>query len=207
MAQFHWHPASYLALMREEVPDYDRLQTELVLATAGIDAEAVLELGTGTGETSRRVLDAHPDALLHGVDASEDMLDAARATLRGRPASLHAGRLQDPFPRGPFDLVVSALAVHHLDADGKAELFRRVALALRPGGRFVIADVIVPEDPTDVITPLDAGYDLPSTIDEQLVWLRAAGLIRPRVAWRRRDLAVLVAERPAFDVDDVFESD
>lgn len=196
MAQFHWDPDSYLALIREEVPAYERLQRELVAATAGIQAQRILELGVGTGETSRRVLDAHEDATLEGIDASEQMLAAASTTLAGRDATLHVGRLEDPLPAGPFDLVVSALAVHHLDGPGKADLFARVAAVLAPGGRFVVADVVVPDDPADALTPLDPGYDLPSTVPDQLAWLHAAGLPDARPAWRQGDLAVLVARRP-----------
>ena len=62
------------------------------------------------------------------------------------------------------------------------------------GGRVVIADVIVPDDPADVVTPIDGVYDTPSRLDEQLEWLRSAGL-RPWVAWRRRDLAVFAGDR------------
>ena len=62
---------------------------------------------------------------------------------------------------------------------------------LAPGGRFVLADVVVPEDPADVVTPLDAGFDLPSSVAEQLEWLAAAGL-HAHVAWAHRDLAVIV---------------
>lgn len=195
MGQFAWDPASYDALMRAEVAGYERLQSELVATTAGIDAAAVLELGTGTGQTTRRVLDAHPGAHLVGVDASEEMLAAARIALIDRPASLLAGRLEEPLPAGRFDLVVSALAVHHLDGPGKAALFARVAEALAPGGRFVVADVVVPEDPADAVVPLDDGYDLPSTVADQLAWLADAGLDAPRVTWRERDLAVLAADR------------
>ena len=65
---------------------------------------------------------------------------------------------------------------------------------LAPDGRFVLADVIVPDDPADVVTPLDEGFDLPDTIEGQFAWLRAAGL-HPRVSWQARDLAVLVADR------------
>ncbi len=195
MGQFRWQPESYLALMREEIPDYERLQRELVAATAGIEVDAILELGVGTGETSRRVLDAHPGALLHGVDGSDDMLDAARAALAGRPVALHRAKLEEPLPAGPFDLVVSALAVHHLDGPAKADLFARVRAALRPGGRFVLADVVVPDDPSDAVIPLDEGYDLPSPVADQLVWLAAAGFEHRRVTWRRRDLAVVAAER------------
>ena len=64
------------------------------------------------------------------------------------------GAFRRPCPTGPFDLVTSALAVHHLDADGKRDLFARIAAALAPGGRFVLGDVIVPEDPADATIPL-----------------------------------------------------
>jgi tRNA (cmo5U34)-methyltransferase len=195
VAQFHWDPAAYLELMRAEVPDYEALQDALVDATRPAHAAVILELGTGTGETARRLLDAHADARLVGLDASADMLAAARTALAGRPAELHERRLQEPLPAGPYDLVASALAVHHLDGPGKAELFARIAPALRPGGRFVLADVVVPEDPADVVTPIDGDYDKPSGTREQLGWLTDAGL-EACMFWARRDLAVLVADRP-----------
>jgi tRNA (cmo5U34)-methyltransferase len=188
-----WDPEGYPALVRSEVPDYERLQEETAAAT-GADAGRVLELGTGTGETARRVLARHPGAALVGVDGSEAMLDGARAALPADRVDLRVGRFEDPLPDGPFDVVVSALAIHHLDGAGKADLFRRVAALLTPGGRFVVADVVVPEDRADVVTPLDDGFDLPSTVAEQLRWLTRAGL-QAHVAWSHRDLAVLVGMR------------
>jgi tRNA (cmo5U34)-methyltransferase len=192
MAQFHWDPDSYLALMHEEVPDYERLQDETAAAT-GVDARRVLELGTGTGETARRVLARHPSAVLVGLDASREMLDRARTMLPADRVELRARRLADALPDGPFDVVFSALTVHHLDGAGKAGLFRRVAAVLSPGGRLVIGDVVAPEDPSDAVTPIDDDYDRPSSVADQLRWLDAAGLA-PRVAWAHRDLAVLVGE-------------
>jgi tRNA (cmo5U34)-methyltransferase len=127
-----------------------------------------------------------------GVDASDAMLEGARAALPA--ADLRRQRLEDPLPAGPFDVVFSALAIHHLAGPAKADLFGRVAAALAPGGRFVIADLVVPEDPADVVTPLEAGFDLPDSVADQLAWLAGAGL-RPRVTWARRDLAVLVATK------------
>jgi len=194
VAQFHWHPDSYLTLMRQEVPEYERLQDETVAAT-GTNAKRMLELGTGTGETARRLLERHPSAVLVGLDASSEMLAHARAALPADRAELRVARLQDPLPQGPFAVVVSALAVHHLDGAGKADLFRRVAGQLAPGGRFVLGDVVVPEDPADVVTPIDGDYDTPSSVADQLSWLTAAAL-RSRVAWTQRDLAVLVGQAP-----------
>ena len=62
MAQFHDAPARYLALMRDALPAYDRMQDALAQATADVAATRILDLGTGTGETARRVLAAHPGA-------------------------------------------------------------------------------------------------------------------------------------------------
>ena len=98
-------------------------------------------------------------------------------------------RLQE----GPFDLVVSALAVHHLDGPGKADLFQRVAAVLEPAGRFVLGDVVVPNDPADVVTPIDGEFDKPSTTACQLWWMATAGF-GAEVAWSEKDLAVLVGD-------------
>jgi tRNA (cmo5U34)-methyltransferase len=194
MAQFHWDPDTYLDLVHAEVPEYERLQQETAAAT-GAQGNRLLELGTGTGETARRVLARHPSAVLIGVDASAQMLAHARVALPPELVDLRPARLEDPLPEGPFDTVFTALAVHHLDGPGKADLFRRIADVLQPGGRFVLGDVVVPEDPADVVTPLDGEIDKPSTVADQLRWLEAAGL-RARLAWADRDLAVMVGESP-----------
>jgi tRNA (cmo5U34)-methyltransferase len=155
----------------------------------------VLELGIGTGETARRVLARHPTASLLGLDASREMLDRARHTLPEDRVELRVARLEDPLPDGPFDVVISALAIHHLDGHGKTQLFQRAARVMSPGGRLVVADVIVPEDLSDAVTPIDNDYDTPSTIADQLGWLAQAGL-EPALAWAHRDLAVIVATLP-----------
>jgi len=137
-------------------------------------------------------VERHPDAVLVGVDASARMLDAARRRLSPERLELRVGQLEDELPPGPFDVVASALAVHHLDAAQKAELFGRIAAVLEPGGRFVLADVVVPDDPADARIALTPGFDKPSTVPEQLRWLADAGLTAT-VVWERGDLAVILA--------------
>lgn len=190
MRDYHFTPESYLTMMREAVPGYDRLEDETLTAT-GVGAKSVLELGTGTGETARRVLNRHPDAQLIGIDASPGMVNVARASLPADRVKLVVGRLEDPLPEGSFDLVVSALAVHHLEGTDKADLFRRIASRLDPAGRFVLADVVEPVNPSYVMTAIDPEVDHPSKLDEQLAWLEAAGLF-PEVTWTHRDLVVIV---------------
>jgi tRNA (cmo5U34)-methyltransferase len=108
---------------------------------------------------------------------------------------LWVSRLEDHLPEGPFDLVVSCLAVHHLEAEGKRDLFRRIATVLRPGGRFVLADVVVPERPEDAVTPTSPRFDRPDPLDNQLGWLREAGF-EPETTWTWKDLAVVRADLP-----------
>ena len=189
-SQFHFTPEHYLELMHADVPRYDELQNETARATQGRHVRTILELGVGTGETSRRVLARHPGAKLTGIDASAEML--AEASLPG--ADLRVGRLEDALPDGSFDLVVSCLAIHHLDGMGKRDLFDRIAAALADGGMFVLADVIVPNDPADVVTPCTPGFDLPDRLDDQLTWLTAAGF-SVEATWVRGDLAVMRASR------------
>src|SRR5262245_14844460 len=121
--QFHFDPVTYLDMIREEVPAYDEFQDAVATATRGATVRDVLELGVGTGQTTRRVLGVHPDARVVGIDESESMLSVAGDLVAG--ADLRVSRLEDALPDGPFDLVVSALAVHHLDGPGKADLFGR----------------------------------------------------------------------------------
>jgi tRNA (cmo5U34)-methyltransferase len=193
VGQFHWRAETYLDLMRSEVPEYERLQDEAAEATASTQAGAILELGTGSGETARRVLASHPRASLIGIDSSDDMLAAARRALDPERVDLRVGRLEDPLPGGPFDLAVAVLAVHHLEGEDKAELFARVAAVLRPGGRFVVGDVVVPRRPEDAITPISPDYDFPSTVADQVRWLERAGF-SATPTWQHRDLAVIAAD-------------
>jgi tRNA threonylcarbamoyl adenosine modification protein (Sua5/YciO/YrdC/YwlC family) len=190
--QFHFDPATYPELIRDDIPVYERLQDELA-AASGTGASRILELGTGTGETAARLLGRHPEASLVGVDESAAMLAVASEALPGERVELRVGRLEESLPDGPFDLVASALCVHHLDGVEKADLFGRIASALAPGGRFVLADVVVPVDPAGARTSLTPGFDKPSPLADQLAWMEGAGFDAV-VAWESGDLAVVVAE-------------
>jgi tRNA (cmo5U34)-methyltransferase len=182
-----WNPETYLDEMHAEIPGYEELQDAVAAAAVGTN---VLELGTGTGETAVRVLARNPDARWTGIDASEAMLAAARARLPAT-ADLRVQRLEDALPAGPFDLVVSVLAVHHLEADGKRDLFTRVSRITRS---FVLGDVVVPDRPEDAVIEIDGVYDTPSSVGEQLAWLDAAGF-DAEVEMITTDLAVFTARK------------
>jgi tRNA (cmo5U34)-methyltransferase len=180
-----WDPEHYGEVI-DEIPGYEELQDAVAAVAVGRD---VLELGTGTGETALRVLGRNPCARWTGIDGSEAMLEHARTRLPD--AVLCAQLLEDPLPSGPFDLVVSVLAVHHLDGPAKADLFRRVAEVTE---LFVLGDVVVPDRPEDAAIEIDWVEDLPSSVPEQLAWLDDAGF-DAEAAYVRADLALFVARR------------
>ena len=53
--------------MRDAIPVYDAFQDAVADAGASVPAQRILDLGTGTGETARRVLGRHPGARVVGI--------------------------------------------------------------------------------------------------------------------------------------------
>jgi tRNA (cmo5U34)-methyltransferase len=137
MNRFDWTPEVYLERIRAQIPRYDELQ-EQAIAAIPFAPERVLELGMGTGETTRRLIEAHPDAWVIGLDASPDMVFRARQTYD----DVQLARMEDPLPDGPWDLVISVLSAGDLDDDQLQALCRRVKEHSRS---LVIGDVFEPE--------------------------------------------------------------
>ena len=195
-SQYHFDPVTYLEMIRTEVAHYDTLQAEIERAVSswnGSGAPRARDRGAGTGSTSMAVLRAQPAARLVLVDENPGMLEVARATVPlASIETVVVADLSEPLPAGPFDLVVSALAIHHLDGAAKRALFLSVHDRLEAGGVFAMADVVLPEDPADVVTPLTPGYDKPDRADDLLAWLGVAGF-RAEQVWSGPDLAVFVS--------------
>jgi tRNA (cmo5U34)-methyltransferase len=141
---FAAHAPEYTALRRRLVPGYDEFYGTAVdaLRLAARPPERILDLGAGTGLMSGHVLDAFPDARVELFDAAEPMLAEARSTLGDRVSAVHVADLAGALPVGPFDAVVSALAIHHLEHADKRRLFSRIHDVLAPGGTFVNAEQV-----------------------------------------------------------------
>jgi SAM-dependent methyltransferase len=197
--------------VQEYVGRIDRLaaraagEAELVEALP-VQVERVLDLGCGDGRLAALVIDARPavvDAI--GLDDSPPMIELARDRFRDEArAQIRRHDLREPLPElGRFDVVVSGFAIHHLDHDRKRSLFAEILDILRPGGVFANLEVVqcaTPElheefnrrierdggDPEDVL----AG------VEEQLEWMRRAGLVQVDCNWRWRGFALLVGSKP-----------
>jgi tRNA (cmo5U34)-methyltransferase len=176
MPRFDWKPDTYLDLIRGEVPAYDELQDQAIAAIP-FAPERVLELGMGTGETTRRLLEAYPDAWVIGLDSSPDMVFRAREIYD----DVQLARIEDPLPDGPWDLVIGVLSIHHLQSEQKRNLFRRVREQARS---LVIGDIVK----ADVeVTPVQEGYDFPEPASNLADWCDG------EITWEKQDLAVVRA--------------
>jgi tRNA (cmo5U34)-methyltransferase len=176
MARSNWKPDTYLERIRSEIPRYDELQ-EQAIAAVPFAPERVLELGMGTGETTRRLIEAYPDSWVIGLDASADMVFRARENYD----DVQLARMEDPLPDGPWDLVIGVLSIHHLTSDQKKNLFRQVRSQARS---FVIGDLVKADAQ---IAPLDPEYDFPETAADLAEWCGG------QISWEKDDLVVVSA--------------
>ncbi|MGD0197493.1 MAG: class I SAM-dependent methyltransferase [Solirubrobacteraceae bacterium] len=216
---FEGRASGYEQERRRVVPSFDAFYGAAVEAVglAGRDVRRVLDLGAGTGLLAAHVLAAYPDAQLTLLDGSAGMLDRARKTF-GERAAYVQGDLADPLPDGgPWDAIVSALAIHHLDDANKRHLFARAHAALSPGGMFVNAEQVA--GPSAIFDDLygrwharraraqgttDAEWkaalesmrhDRTASVEHQLTWLHEAGFADADCLWKDHRLAVIAARR------------
>ncbi|MFL5846576.1 MAG: class I SAM-dependent methyltransferase [Solirubrobacteraceae bacterium] len=215
---FERHAGQYEAQRRRLIPPYDAFYGTALdaLGLAAAPPRRVLDLGAGTGLLARMVLARHPEARVTLLDGAPAMLDEARATI-GEDAGYVVADLVDELPAGEWDAVVSALAIHHLADDAKADLYARIHAALVPGGVFVNAEQVAA--PTARLEAANAAWharraaeagsgeqewagavermrqDRTATVEQQLGWLRDAGFADADCLFKDHCFAVLAARR------------
>ena len=128
----------------------------------------VLDVGAGYGLLSEQVLARFPRVSLVCQDFSEPMFAHARTRLAAEAHRVEfvLSDLTQPSwtaaLRGPFDAVVSAIAIHNIRHPGRIRaIYDEIAGLLAPDGCFLNCDLL-----------------MPAPLEEQLGWLRAAGLER-----------------------------
>jgi len=108
----------------------------------------ILDIGAGTGLMSAFFLEKYNEADFTLVDISEEMLKKAKERFFG--FSNFEFLIQDledlALGKNKFDLVISGLAIHHLDDEAKKQLFKTIHKLLKDGGLFINADQVLGEN-------------------------------------------------------------
>jgi ArsR family transcriptional regulator len=127
---------------------WDYLREELFGSTFHLHALVALldpdlivgDLGCGTGQVSG-ILAPHVARVI-GVDGSPDMLQAARARLKGLPSvEFRLGTLEAlPIDGHELHAAVMALVLHHVPEPARA--LAEAARVLKPGGRLLVIDMM-----------------------------------------------------------------
>ena len=224
-SQFNAVSEQYDGQRRALIPCFDLFyQTAADLAAAVPNVRRVLDLGAGTGLMSAFVHTRCPQAEFILVDISMQMLAKAQERFCGLP-NVHfieqdLARLapDDRLPENGFDLIVSALAIHHLDNPQKQTLFRQIARLLAPNGRFINADQVLGETAAaetaytehwwrhvtahpDLSAEAKAAaferikLDRMAALSDQFQWLAAVGL-PPTLYFRHYNFVVFAADKP-----------
>jgi ArsR family transcriptional regulator len=127
---------------------WDRLRRDLFGGASALHALPALidpswtvgDLGCGTGETSAAL--APFVARTIAVDRSGDMLQTARRRLRGLSGvDVRRGELEQlPVADRELDAAIMLLVLHHVP--DPAAVLGEAARTLKPGGRFVVCDML-----------------------------------------------------------------
>src|SRR5260221_2508482 len=110
-------------------------------AWAAISPRAlVLDIGCGTGEFEKLLLDKHPNQQIVGVDISQKMLEIAQQKCEACPNAIFlvTSALVLPFSDHSFDVIVSASTFHYFDEPEAA--LKEMRRVLRPDETLVIME-------------------------------------------------------------------
>jgi ubiquinone/menaquinone biosynthesis C-methylase UbiE len=185
-----WHSPNYVDewIARDAARNDERLpRLREMLSAAPVIREsevAVIDIGGGYGVVTEEVLRLFPQARVTLQDYSQPMLDAARVRLAPYRELVRyaACDLRDPAwieaVGGPFDLAVSAIAIHNLrDPPLIARCYAGIVRVLKPGAVFLDYDL----------------FDLIGGVAAQSETLKAAGFVRVDCLWQESPRAVLAA--------------
>jgi tRNA (cmo5U34)-methyltransferase len=212
--------SEYDAQRQWVIPELDAFYGTAIWAADWPGASpSILDIGAGTGLLSALLLQRYPDASLTALDISEEMLKVAKKRFAGNTNVRYIiGDYVTTDLGGRYDLICSALSIHHLMHEDKRDLYQRIYQALNPGGIFVNADQAAGETPSldrlymqywdefvrngplredeqKEILKRRATLDRNAKLSVQLKWLCDCGFSDVDVVYRNRIFIVLTGRK------------
>lgn len=203
---------------KKVIPHLDLFyQITASLAYTESNSPNILDLGAGTGLLSSYLLTKYPKANIILIDFSEKMLDIAKLRFKGNPNIKYiVGDYSRYNFNQPFDIIVSALSIHHLKDKEKFEFYKKCFTLLKIGGIFINADLILgntlyletlykdnwkahiksnlsKEQLVEYYKKME--LDKEATLNTQLSWLKSAGFSDIDCVYKYYNFVVLFARK------------
>ena len=191
---------------------------DALLAAIPFDSQQlihVIDLGCGTGTIAERIKEKFPLAKITCMDFAEGMIAMARIKMAAcSDIRFQVGDFRTYAFDQKYDVVVSSLALHHLETDlEKRAFYQKIHDSLNPDGVFYNADVIlaandhlgkvyiekwkefmrkqVPEDEiNNKWMVIYQNEDHPARLMDQLTWLNKIGFMEVDILWKYCNFAV-----------------
>lgn len=212
--------SSYNDIIYRCAPRYEEMQLTMVdYVPHDLQPARILDLGCGTGNLTLRILEAFQEAEIVALDFSAEILDVCRT----RCGTDRVRYLQQDFngldlPDSEYDLVVSSIAIHHVDDPAKQRLFSDIYASLRPNGVFTFVDQFrgethgiyaqhmkvwkqfadskgVPPEEWEMWMEHQQQHDHHATVGQQMEWLQEAGFQEIDCLWRHVLWTLLTARK------------
>jgi len=210
--------------------DYDRQRKQLIpcfedfyrSAVASIEwtseRPSVLDIGAGTGIFSSFLLGKFPDARLTLIDISGKMIEVAKQRFKGIDRIKYevCDYSEHSFD-GMYDIIISALSIHHLCDEQKLALYKKCYLSLNKNGIFINCDQVLGateyldslykkqwklsiESSGLQIDEITSAYervklDKEATLSQQLRWLQEAGFSDVDCVYKYYHFAVMFGRK------------
>ena len=135
-------------IIQKLIPHYNQMIDALVSVIPFSDEKvfSMIDLGCGTGTISQAVKSRFSNVKITCVDIAEKMLEIAKEKIGGNLICIQADFNKFDFPE-KYDLVLSSLALHHLENDSdKLAFYEKIYSALNQNGMFINIDVVLGSD-------------------------------------------------------------
>ncbi len=147
---FNQRASTYNEHMRESIDSftdfYQSIASPIEKSNRQIE---VLLLGCGTGIEMEYIFEQAPLASITGIDIAEKMLSLLKERYREYREQIQvieSSYLSYPFEEKTYDYCIGVMTMHHLRAEKRLELYRRIRESLKSGGQYIEGDYVVSKE-------------------------------------------------------------